>query len=179
MKTLLRGAQKKETLKKSGKWIAAIVITAVITTVINQLVPPILPSKQPLAPNITTSANPNPVWNTSDTQTVTITVYPDFHPPYSNNITVNITNSNSYKCYMVLELEASAGFRFLPITDGFPTNVVVEAGYEYKNIMRLYVDDFAPQFHLVLDIPVYTTDPDTFSGTEQIISKVLAVRELR
>ena len=53
MKTLLKGAQKEETLKKSGKWIAAIVITAVITTVINQLVPPILPPKQPLAPNIT------------------------------------------------------------------------------------------------------------------------------
>ena len=172
---------RKETLRKSGKWLAAIIFTAVIMTVVGSYLPPFLPfhqSEQPLLfPNITTDPSPNPIINTDSIQTVSITVTPDFKPPYSNYITVTILNPNSYKCYMTLELEASAGFCFLPITHSLPPNVTVEEGYEYKNIMKLYIDDFAPQLDLKLDIPVYTMNPATFNGTEQITTKVLAMQE--
>ena len=172
-----KGKGRNKSLRKHGKLVAYIIITAVIATVVNQYLPPILPSEQPLFPSITTSPSPNPRWNTGDTQSITVTATPDFQPPYSNNITVTIPNPNSYKCYMVLELEASAGFCFLPITDGLPLNVDVGEGYEYKNVMILSINDFAPQFHLELDIPVYTMNPETHGGTEQITPKVLAVRE--
>lgn len=172
-----KGKGRKESLRKHGKWVGVIIITAVITTVVNHYLPSILPSEQPLFPSITTSPSPNPRWNTGDTQSITVTAAPDFQPPYSNNITVTIPNPNSYKCYMVLELEASAGFYFLPITDNVPPNVTVEEGYQYESIMKLYIDDFAPQFLLNLNLPVYTMNPIAFSGTEQIIPKVLAVRE--
>lgn len=170
----------RQILKKSAKWVAVIIATAIITTIVTSYLRPVLPflpSEQPLMPNITSSPSINPIWNTADTQSVTVTATPDFQPPYSNTITVTIPNPNSYKCYMVLEFEASAGFHFLPISDSLPPNVTIGEGYQYEDVMKVYIKDLAPKFLLNLNLPVYTMNPSTFSGTEQITSKILAVQK--
>lgn len=176
MKTLTGVRNPREALGKLGKRVVVVVATAIITAVITYSVFAILSSEQPLFPSITTSPGLNPIWNTGDTQSIGITVAPAFEPPYRNNIKVAIPNPNNHKCYMVLELELSEGFSFLPITATLPPNVTVGEGYEYKSVMRLYIDDFAPQFDLSLDLPVYTMNPDAFSGTEEITPKVLVVQ---
>lgn len=134
---------------------------------------PLLPWEQPMEPNITSSPSPNPIVNTDSTQSILITVTPAFKPPYVNDIEVTIQHDNPRTCYMVIEFETSDGFKFLPMSDNLPENFIVEEGYEYKDVMTVYIKDFPPEFDYCLIFSVYTMNPDTFGGTEQISWKVL------
>ena len=127
----------------------------------------------PVVPNITSSVSTNPIVNWGGTVTVVIGANPDFKPPYVTDIMVTIPNDNPYKCYMVLEFEASKGFKFLPISDALPENFRVEEGYEYQGVMKVSITDFAPKFHYRLKLSVYTLEPSSYGGTENISWKVL------
>lgn len=161
--------------KKLGKWgigAVGVIIISLAWWGISSL----LPSEQPIEPNITLSPGPKPIVNTDSTQTVRITVIPDFKPPYVKDIPVTIQHDNPRTCYMVIEFETSEGFRFLPMNDNLPENFIVEEGYEYKDVLTVYIKDFPPEFDYCLIFSVYTMNPDTFGGTEQISWKVLAVQ---
>jgi hypothetical protein len=122
--------------KKLGKWgtraVSAIVIGIIVSLAVWGIVS-LLSSEQPIEPNITSSSDLSPIVNTDSTQTVRITVSIDFKPPYVKDIPVTIQHDNPRTCYMVIEFEASEGFRFLPISDNLPENFIVEEGYEYKD----------------------------------------------
>lgn len=169
----------KRTAKRLGKWgIGAVGLVAIgiIILLAWRGIDSCLPSEQPTEPNITSSPSPNPIVNTDSTQTVTVTATPDFEPAYANDIEVAVHNDNSRTCYMVIEFKTSEGFRFLPVSDNLPENFIVEGGYEYQDVMTVYIKDFPPEFDYCLIFSVYTMDPDTFRGTEQISWKVLAVQ---
>ncbi|MFC1932230.1 hypothetical protein ACFLXU_01180 [Chloroflexota bacterium] len=134
---------------------------------------PTPPWDRPISPIVTSSPSPNPQVNTDDVQTVVVRSTPDFKPPYSNEVDFTIQNPNRYKCYIVLELRTSEGFKFLPIGGSLPRNFGVEQGYEYNNLMKLYINDFPSSFSYDLTFPVYTLDYDAFGGTENIIIKYL------
>lgn len=176
-----QGKNKGGILRKFEKWGFRAIITislALIASLIWFLIIlPLLPSEQPIPPSVTSSPSPNPVVNTGSTQSVTITAIGDFKPPYSNNIVITIQNPNHYKCYMVLEFEASDGFKFLPLSENLPENFRVEEGYEYQDVMKVYIKDFPPGFSYNLPLSVYTLNPDTFGGTENISKKDLEVRK--
>jgi hypothetical protein len=165
----------KKIAKKLGIWgigaIGAIIIGLAIWAI-----PHYFFSEQPIEPNITSSPGPNPIVNTNDTQTILITVNPAFEPAYTNDIEVKVPNDNTRKCYMIIEFKTSEGFKFLPSSDNLPDNFTVEEGYEYKDVMTVYIEDFPPEFEYRLIFAVYTMEPDTFGGTEQISWKVLAIR---
>ena len=78
---------------------------------------------------------------------------------------------------MVLEFKASDGFKFLPLSENLPENFRVEEGYEYQDVMKVYIKDFPPRFSYDLTLSVYTLNPDTFGGTENISTKDLEVRQ--
>ncbi len=173
-----QGKNRRYILKKLGKRGLGGIITialALIVLLIWFLILPLL--QQPMSPSIISSPGHNPVINTDSTQSIIITVTPDFKPPYSNNIVVTIHNPNPYKCYMVLEFKTSDGFRFLPLSENIPENFKVEEGYEYQDVLKVYIKDFPPTFSYDLTLSVYTLNPDTFSGTENISTKDLEVRQ--
>jgi len=175
-----QGKNRRVISKKLGKWGLGAIITivlALIGSLIWFYILPHLPSEQPMSPSVIFSPSPNPKVNTPTTQSITITATPDFKPPYSNDIDVTIQNPNPYKCYMVLEFKSSDGFNFLPISDSLPENFRVEEGYEYKDVMKVYIKDFPPKFAYNLRLSVYTMTPNTFGGTEKISWKVLEVRQ--
>lgn len=162
--------------KRLGKWgIRACIAIALslLASLIWFYILPLLSSEQPIEPNITFSPSPNPIVNTDSTQSVRITATPDFKPLYVNDIEVRIQHDNPRTCYMVIEFETSDGFKFLPMSDNLPDNFSVEEGYEYKDVMTVYIKDFPPEFDYCLIFSVYTMNPDTFGGTEQINWKVL------
>lgn len=163
-------------LRNWGFGILGVILASIILFYITPILPP-LPWNRPMSPNIVSSPSPNPVINTPSAQSVTITVTPDFKPPYSNNVGVTIQNPNPYKCYMVLEFKASDGFKFLPLSGNLPENFRVEEGYEYQDVMKVYIKDFPPGFSYDLPLSVYTLNPDTFGGTENISKKDLEVRK--
>ncbi len=163
-------------LRNWGLGILGVILASIILFYVIPILPP-LPWNRPMSPSIVSSPSPNPKVNTPTTQSITITVTPDFKPPYSNDIDVTIQNPNPYKCYMVLELKSSNGFNFLPISDSLPENFRVEEGYEYKDVMKVYIKDFPPKFAYNLKLSVYTMTPNTFGGTEKISWKVLEVRQ--
>lgn len=178
-----QGRNRKDIFKKLGKWGIAktiIIVVSVVGAIIGNLawhnILPHLPSEQPIPPSVTSSPSPNPVVNTATTQSITITATPDFKPPYSRDIVETVHNPNSYKCYMVLEFKTSDGFGFLPISSK-PENFRIEEGYEYEDVMRVYIKDFPPNFTYNLNLSVYTMNPDTFGGTEKISFEVLEVQK--
>ena len=169
----------KRAAEKLGKWgIGAIgaVVLGIIILLAWWLISPHLPSEQPIEPNITSSTGDNPIVNTADTLTIFMTVQVAFEPEYTNEIAVIVPNDNTRKCYMVIEFKTSEGFKFLPLNDNLPDNFTVEEGYEYKDVMTVYIQDFPPQFDYHLIFAVYTMEPDTFRGTEQISWEVLAIQ---
>ena len=165
----------RRTAKKLGKWgigAVGVIIISLAWWGISSL----LPSEQPIEPTITSSPSPNPIVNTDSTQSILITVTPAFKPPYVNDIEVRIQHDNPRTCYMVIEFETSEGFRFLPMGDNLPENFIVEEGYEYQDVMKVYIKDFPPaEFPYDLTFSVYTMDPNTFGGTEKISWKVLEI----
>ena len=66
---------------------------------------------------------------------------------------------------------------FLPIENNLSPNITVGEGYEYKDTMILYIKDFAPQLPVKLDLPVYTMNPETYHGMEQITTTIIAVQK--
>jgi hypothetical protein len=62
------------------------------------------------------------------------------------------------------------------VSENPPENFRIEKGYEYQNIMKVYIKDFPPKFSYPLKLSVYTMNPNTFRGTEKISCKVLEVR---
>ena len=175
-----QGKNRRDILRKLGKrglGVIMVIVLALIGSLIWFYIIPLLPSEQPMSPSVTFSPSPNPVINTGSTQSITITATGDFKPPYSNNIVVTIQNVNSYKCYMVLEFESSDGFSFLPLNDSLPGNFTVEEGYAYKDVMKVYINDFPPKSDYNLKLSVYTMNPNTYGGTEEINWTVLEVRQ--
>jgi hypothetical protein len=169
---------RKGILRKLGKrGLGAIIIGIIVGISLLFIGPPVSNFlQQPTKPSVISSPSPNPVVNTGSTQSITITFTPDFKPPYSNSIMETIQSNDPRKCYMVLEFKASEGFKFLPISDSLPENFRVEEGYEYKDVMKVYIKDFPPKFTYNLKLSVYTMNPNTFGGTEKITWKVLEVR---
>ena len=157
-------------------------LAAIITIVVGLIgsfiwfyIVPILQKPQP--PELVSSTYSNPIINSGNIATVELTATVIFVPPYKIKIAETIHNPNSHKCYMVLEFKASDGFLFLPISDNLSENFRVESGYEYKDIMKLYINDFPPKFTYNLILPIYTMDPTTFGGTETINMTVLEVQK--
>jgi hypothetical protein len=61
------------------------------------------------------------------------------------------------------------------MSDILPENFSVEEGYEYKDVMKVYIKDFPPKFAYNLRLAVYAMNANTFGGTEKISWKVLEV----
>ncbi len=173
-----QGKNRKTIFKKLGKRGLGGIISialALIASLIWFLILPLL--QQPMSPSVTSVPSSNPVVNTGDSLSFPVTAIPDFKPPYINNIVLTIENPNPYKCYMVLELKASDGFKFLPVSENLPDNFRAEEGYEYQDIMKVYITDFPPRFSYNLTLSVYTLNPDTYGGTENISTKDLEVQQ--
>jgi len=167
----------KKSVKRVLSAIGAIVLAIFCVFLGQYLATHHLLSPHPKTSNIISSPNPNPVWNTGSTQSVTIIVTPYFNPPYVRSYTETIPNDNSYKCYMVVQFEASKGFDFMPIEKGgLPDNFSLEAGYEFTNTMKIYIQDFPPDFSYPITLSVYTLAPNTYAGTENITYTVLQVQ---
>lgn len=172
-----QGKNRKGIFQKLGKRGVGAIIAVLLILIGNLIWFYVLPHlQQPSSPNIISFTNPNPIINTGDTASIEITVTPDFKPPYVNFIVVTIQNDNPYKCYMVLEFKSSDGFKFLPVSENLPENFRIEEGYEYQDLMKVYIKDFPPKFSYPLKLSVYTMDPNAFGGTEEISWKVLEVR---
>lgn len=166
--------------RKLGRWGTRAVIGIALSLIASLiLVFVILPlsEESPMPPNVNFSSGANPVINTNDTQSIIITAIPDFKPPYSNDISATIQNPNSYECYMVLELRASDGFKFLSISDTLPQNFSVEDGYEFDDVIKVAISNFPPKFTYNLILTVYTMNPDAFAGTENVTFELLEVKE--
>jgi hypothetical protein len=173
-----QGKRRTKILKKLGKrgLTATITIgTGLVVCLIWFYIVPLL--QQPMPPSVIPQPGSNPVVNTANTQTITITATPAFKPAYSNDIVETIQNPNDYRCYMVLEFRASDGFKFLPLKGKLPANFKVEEGFEYRDVMTVAIDDFPPMFSYDLTLSLYTVNPDTFAGTEQITAKTLTVQK--
>jgi len=173
-----QGKHSTKILKKLGKRGLAVVISIALALAGSLIWHHIEPHLQePVLPSVTSYPSSNPVIDTHTTQTITITVNAPFKPAYSNDIVEKIQNQNPYKCYMVLEFRASDGFKFLPLRDDVPDNFKVEEGFEHNDVMTVAIDDFPPMFSYDLTLSVYTMNPDTFAGTEQITAKTLTLQK--
>lgn len=169
---------RKGLFQRLGKWGVRGIVAVVIILIGNLIWFVILPwLQQPSSPSMVFSPSPNPVINTDTIQSITITVVGDLEPEYSNNIVATIENLNPYRCYMVIEFKVSDGFKFLPLSENLPDNFRIEEGYEYQDVLRVYIQDFPPKFSYDLTLPVYTMNYDSYGGTENISMKLLEVRE--
>jgi len=165
-------------LKKLGKRGLVVIISIALALISSLIFFYIVPHLQhSVPPSITPYPGSNPVINTHTTQTITMTVKAAIEPAYSNDIVETIQNQNPYECYMVIEFKASDGFKFLPLKDKVPANFKIEEGFEYHDVMIVAIDDFPPMFSYNLRLSVYTMNPDTFAGTEQITAKTLTVQK--
>lgn len=162
--------------KKFGKWGLGAIITIVLGLIGSLtwfFIVPLL--EHPIPPSVISSPSSNPIINYGNRADVVISATPDFQPPYVRKFTETITNDNPYKCYMVLEFKASDEFKFLPISETLPVNFSVEEGYEYQDTLKVSIDDFPSEFTYTIRLSIYTMNPDTYGGTENIGMTVLQV----
>jgi hypothetical protein len=104
-------------------------------------------SYKPIEPNITISTGQNPIINYGNTSGFGITVQAELPFAYQNYYNLHgFPNDNDYNCDIIIDLELTNGFLFLPIKDTPPNYVRIESGYIYQNKMRIFLSNIAPSF---------------------------------
>jgi hypothetical protein len=170
--------KKKNIFKKLLKWFMGIVGAVVVALIVVWITTFL---QKPSSPTIVSLPNLNAIENSPNVSTVQVSAIPYFNPPYYNGVTKKITNPNSTTCDITLECKTADGFLFSPMKNdnmtplyNFPFNFQLDGYYEYHDTMIIYIKDFPAKMFYDITFSVYTNNPDTYRGKEDVTCKVIA-----